>query len=207
MQSLYVNRYEIKENSLVFLDPAKILYVRLFQRKYKWISLENIIYDHISRDLKPILSELSNESFLIDEHTIDSYEEIIYLLKLPQLKELAKTCHVVNLSQTVKIRSEFIRLILNHFKTQKSLVFNAKPETTTTKSASHLHFMNHCKKALGKCYKLNKNVRDVFVRVLILHSLSSSGHLDTTKNDSGQQQLLRILTFFHIFLLSFLFLF
>ena len=149
------------------------------------------MYDQISHAMEPILIELLNDSFLIDETAIQSYEEIIYLLKLPQLKELAKICHI-NLSQTVKVRSEFIRLILNHFKTQKSLTFDSKSKKQTSKVSTQSttpYFMNHCKKILGKCYKLNKPIRDVFVRVLLIYSLSSSGHLDTTKNDSGQQQL------------------
>ena len=101
-----------------------MLYVRLFQRKFKWIPFDNINYERISLNMEPLLKELLKKSFLIDENTIDSYEEIIYQLKLPQLKELTKTCHIGNLSQGVKLRSDFIKLILNHFKTQKCLKFN-----------------------------------------------------------------------------------
>ena len=171
-----------------------MLYVRLFQRKFNWIPFEKINYDRISDDLVPLLNELLNKSLLIDEKTIDTYEEIIHQLKLPQLKELAKICHIGNLSQTVKLRSEFMKLILNHFKTQKSLKFNFKLENSKdiqNQQATTPHFMNQCKKVLGKCYKLNKKVRDVFVRVLLIYSLSSSGHLDPGKNssESGQSML------------------
>ena len=169
--------------------------MRLFQRKFKWIPLENIVYDRISHDLPSVLAHLIEASFLIDENSIDNYEEIICTLKLPQLKELAKICHVINQSQSVKLRSEFIKLILSHFKTQKSLKFHLKTEELNKSKVSpptqqtKPHFMNQCKKVLGKSYKLNKAVRDVFVRLLMIYSLSSTGHLDPSKKDSGQQQL------------------
>ena len=157
--------------------------------------MENIVYDRISHDLQSILDNLLEESFLIDENSIDTYEEIICSLKLPQLKELAKICHVTNPCQSVKLRSEFIKLILAHFKTQKSLKFHLKselldkPKELSPKQQTKPHFMNQCKKVLGKSYKLNKTSRDVFVRLLMLYSLSSTGHLDPSKQDSGQQQL------------------
>lgn len=159
----------------------------MFQRKYKWLNLENIVYEKISTDLTPYLDELLKEAFLIDEKSIESYEELIYLLKLPQLKELAKICHVVNLTQTVKVRSEFIKLILQHFRTQKSLKFNTKKEINS--SSPKPHFMLQCKKILGKCFKLNQDTRDVFVRILMLFSLSSTCYFDPNKKDNAQQNL------------------
>jgi len=134
----------------------------------------------------PQLNELLNESFLIDESTITSYEEIIYLLKLPQLKELAKICHVQQ--TTVKVRSEFIKLILQHFRTQKSLKFNNNKSNEIQTNTNKPYFMIQCKKILGKCFKLNQESRDVFVRLLMLFSLSSCHHFDPNKKDNPQQQ-------------------
>jgi hypothetical protein len=170
------------------------LYVRLFQRKFKWHCLENISYERISANLEDNLQELLDSSFLIDEACIDTYEEIIYLLKLPQLKELAKSCHILNQTQT-KARPDFIKLLLQHFKSQKYLKFSsnskekspAKPNAAAAASSSH--FMNQCKKILGKCYKLEKTSRSVFVRILLLYSLSSSYHNDQNNEESGQQKL------------------
>lgn len=141
----------------------------------------------------PQLNELLNESFLIDENSITSYEELMYLLKLPQLKELAKICHVQQ--STVKIRSEFIKLILQHFRTQKSLKFNFKstsPKCNNNElkaNTSKPYFMIQCKKILGKCFKINQQIRDVFVRLLMLFSLSSCHHFDPNKKDNAQQSL------------------
>ena len=174
--------------------------MRLFQRKFKWLNEESIVYDKLASDLKPFLTELVAESFLIDENAIDTYEEIIYLFKLPQLKEIAKVCHVVNPSQSVKLRSEFIKLILQHFNSQKCLKFHLKSneilnsQISSSSSSLAVHsnksqFMLKCKQTLGKCYKLNKTMRGVFVRVLMLYSLSSTHRVDPAKKESGQETL------------------
>ena len=181
--------------------------MRLFQRKFKWLNEESIVYDKLAADLKPLLAELLTEAFLIDENAIDSYEEIIYLFKLPQLKEIAKVCHVVNPSQSVKLRSEFIKLILQHFSSQKCLKFHLKSNEilnsqTSSSSSSSLaihsnksQFMLKCKQTLGKCYKLNKTMRDVFVRVLMMYSLSSTHRVDPAKKESGQETLYKMICF------------
>jgi len=167
--------------------------VRLFQRKYKWFNRESLRYDKISSDLTPNLEELLGDSFLRDENSITSYEEIIDLLKLPQLKELAKACHVVNFSQTVKNRSEYIRLILQHFRTQKSLNFLSKvgsPSKETQMDSSKSYFLLQCKKILGRVVKLNNEQRNVFVRILMLFSLTSTFHISPEKkNDNAQHNL------------------
>jgi hypothetical protein len=153
--------------------------------------------------LAPFLNELFEKQLLIDENSINSYEEIISLLKLPQLKDLCKQFHIHNPSNSLKLRSEFIKLILNHFKTQKSLKFHVKsqklhqneesnvsPENAAQGNNLNKTFMNQCKKLLGKCYRLEKTKRDVFVRILMLYNLSSSYNSDVQKgNDSGQHQL------------------
>jgi hypothetical protein len=169
-----------------------VLYVRLFQRKFKWHNIENINYDKISNNLSNLLNELLSEQFLIDEESIDSYDEVLYQLKLPQLKELAKMCHVTNIGQ-VTSRADLVKALLQHFKTQKSLkqhFFSLnKTKAIPNEDIKKSQFMMNCKKLLGKCYKLNKIVRDVFVRILTLYSLSSANHIDPNKKDSGQQQL------------------
>lgn len=120
----------------------------------------------------------------------------MYLLRLPQLKELAKECNVINPSQTTKIRSEFIRLILNHFGRQKSLKFFLKDKEISNSqnsiavNASTTHFMKLSKQKLGKVYKLKKEIRSVFVRILMLYALSSTHNMDPAKEkDCGQETL------------------
>ena len=169
-----------------FNKYTKMLYVRLFQRKFKWHSIENIKYERISTDLNPFLDELKKNEFLIDETSITTYEEIIYLFKIPQLKELIRICHM-SVAQSNK--TEMIRSILQHFKTQKSVRshFFKNRLDGPPQSDSTSNYMVQCKKILGKSFKLEKNVRSIFVRVLILYSLSSSYQSDP--NNAGQQQL------------------
>ena len=153
--------------------------------------------EHISSNLKPYTDELYEKKFLIDESAIQTYEEIISLFKLPQLKELAKQFHIGNGSKIVTLRSEFIKLILQHFKTQKSLKFHVsckklknEENNVYTEQNVNKNFMFHCKKILGKCFKLDKASRDVFIRILMLYNLSSTFYSDARKgNDSGQHQL------------------
>ncbi len=171
---------------------CKVLYVRLFQRKFKWHNIENINYDKISSKMSALLDELQTEQFLIDEESIESYEEVLFQFKLPQLKELAKMCHVTNIGQ-VTTRADLVKALLQHFKTQKNLkqhFFSLnKNKVTQNEDIKKSQFMMNCKKLLGKCYKLSKIVRDVFVRILTLYSLSSANYIDPNKKDSGQQQL------------------
>ncbi len=124
----------------------------------------------------------------------------MYLLQLSQLRDLAKECNVSNSSRSVKLKSEFIRLILDHFSKQKSLKFHLKDKEITNSqnclkvNSNKSHFMSRCKKVLGKCYKLEKERRSVFVRVLMLYALSATHTFDPSKNtDSGQETLLQVL--------------
>ncbi|RMZ97501.1 fanconi-associated nuclease 1 [Brachionus plicatilis] len=179
-------------------NSAKMLYVRLFQRKFKWHSIENINYERISKDSSPYLDELKRNEFIIDETSIQTYEEVIYLFKIPQLKELIRICHISAASQSNK--TEMIRTILQHFRTQKSVKshFFKKSLDDQAKSSSTPNYMLQCKSILGKCFKLDKNVRGIFVRALILYSLSSSYQSDP--NNAGQQQLYYfIFLFYYIF--------
>jgi Fanconi-associated nuclease 1 len=167
---------------------SKRLFVRLFQRKHNWIRPDTLHYEHISSDLTPSLVELARKGFLIDESTIDTYEEIISLFRLPQLKDLAKQFHILNTSHQVKVRSDLVKVIVQHFKTQKGLQFNSEPKEASNGRVNQ-KFMSQCKKILGKCYKLEQKSRGVFVRTLMLYNLSSTYHSDVNGNESGHKQL------------------
>ena len=146
-------------------------------------------YENISINLDPYLHELKNNNFLHDESQIETYEEIIDLLKLPQLKQLAKQFHVVNTLNLTR-RVDLINTIIKHFKTQKRLNFvNTKAAIKETQSLVDTKYMIYCRNLLGKSYKLDKTTRDVFVRILMLYSLTSTHHMEQNSLDSGQKQL------------------
>lgn len=190
----------------------------MFQRKQTWHTIDSINYLEKSNDENPnessiigeiisepikakteaCLDELVNEKFLFDSSQIDSYEEILDLLKMPQLKQLVKECHIKNVNQKISVRSEYVQLILDHFRNQKSLFslksFFVSQDTKTTANKSQQQtnptFMKHCKKILGKCYKMNKELSDTFIRVLMLYSLSTTNHVDLMNGKEMGQQLL-----------------
>jgi Fanconi-associated nuclease 1 len=172
----------------MFEVNSKKLFVRLFQRKHNWLKPALINYEHIAADLTCHMSELATNKFLIDESTIDTYEEIIGLFRLPELKDLAKQFHILNPAQTVKLRSDLVKTILQHFKTQKGLQFGGA-KSTQPAGGINQKFMTQCKKLLGKCYKLDTESRGVFVRILMLYNLSSTYHSDANGTESGQKQL------------------
>ena len=170
-----------------FSEECKKLYVRLFQRKFKWIQISNMSYENISVNLEAYLEELKLHSFVRDENSIETYEEITELLKLPQLKQLVKQYHISN-AQGYTRRIDYINAILKHFKTQKRLNFTTKT-ASENENVINSKYMKYCKELLGKCYKLDKTFRDVFVRILMLYALTSTHHMDQKSLESGQQQL------------------
>lgn len=162
-------------------------------------SSEIAISDATRIKTEACLDELVNEKFLFDASQIESYEEILDLLKLPQLKQLAKECHVKNVNQKISVRSEYVQLILDHFRNQKSLFSlksffvnqdKSKSQQEQTKSQVNPTFMKHCKKILGKCYRINKEFSDTFIRILMLYSLSTTNHVDLMNGKEMGQQLL-----------------
>ena len=50
--------------------------------------------------------------------------------------------------------------------------------------------MKQCKAILGKSYKINKEFSDVFIRILMLYSLTTTNHIDLTNGKEIGQQLL-----------------
>jgi hypothetical protein len=158
-----------------------MLYVRLFQRKYQWIHLSNINYENIGIEVQSLLDELCEKNFLINESSLTIYEQILSLLKLPQLKQLQKK---FKLNTQASSRKDIIKLLIEQSTNQKGLSF-LKINLNNHKS----YYLKESKALLGKCYKLQDNIRQVFVRVHMLYSLSSTHHLDQNSFDSGQKSL------------------
>lgn len=49
---------------LFFVVAGQKLYVRLFQRKLKWLQVSKLDYVEISSDLRPVVQELVKSGFL-----------------------------------------------------------------------------------------------------------------------------------------------
>ncbi|KAK7891029.1 hypothetical protein WMY93_022992 [Mugilogobius chulae] len=71
------------------------LYVRLFQRKLKWLQVSKLDYEEIRSDLAPVAQELVQQRFLQSENDLEHLGEALDLLPAPELKSLAKTSTLV----------------------------------------------------------------------------------------------------------------
>lgn len=159
------------------------LYVRLFQRKLKWLQVAKLDYEEISSDLVPVAQELFQNGFLHSENDLEDLGEALDLLPAPELKTLAKTFHVGNSgTQKQQLVDGLIRL-----SKQKSL-FSMAPGQNNIGAV----MLKRAKHLAGSCIRLNCGPRAVFSRVLLLFSLTDS--LDEEEMAAGgQSQLYTIL--------------
>uniref|UniRef100_A0AAX7SSH3 Fanconi-associated nuclease n=1 Tax=Astatotilapia calliptera TaxID=8154 RepID=A0AAX7SSH3_ASTCA len=159
------------------------LYVRLFQRKLKWLQVNKLDYEEICSDLGPISQELVQSGFLETENDLEDLGEALDLLPAPELKALAKTFHLGNsATQKQQVVDGLLRL-----SKQKSLF-----TLTTAQNSVGAVILKRAKQLAGSCVRLCRGPRAVFSRVLLLFSLT-----DTVEEEEmaagGQSQLYTIL--------------
>ncbi|KAM3870555.1 fanconi-associated nuclease 1 [Diretmus argenteus] len=159
------------------------LYVRLFQRKLKWLQVNKLDYEEICSDLAPVAQELVQSGFLQTENDLLDLAEALDLLPAPELKVLAKTFHLGGSgTQKQQLVDGLLRL-----SRQKSL-FTLTPGQNNIGSV----ILKRTKQLSGSCVRLCRGPRAVFSRVLLLFSLT-----DTMEEDEmaagGQSQLYTIL--------------
>lgn len=163
--------------------PGQKLYVRLFQRKLKWLQVNKLDYSEISTDLNPVVQELVDASFLHAERELLELGEALDLLPAPELRGLAKTFHLGGPgTQKQQLVDGLLRL-----SRQKSL-FAMAPGQNTAGAV----ILKKAKQLAGSCVRLHRGPRAVFSRVLLLFSLT-----DTMEEEDlaagGQGQLYTIL--------------
>ncbi|XP_070687037.1 fanconi-associated nuclease 1 [Pempheris klunzingeri] len=159
------------------------LYVRLFQRKLKWLQVNKLDYEEICSDLGPVAQELVQSGFLQSEGDLQDIEEALDLLPAPELKALAKTFHLGSSgTQKQQLVDGLLRL-----SRQKSL-FSLTPAQNNIGAV----ILKRAKQLAGSCVRLCRSPRAVFSRVLLLFSLT-----DTMDEEElaagGQNQLYTIL--------------
>uniref|UniRef100_A0A3B4GZH6 Fanconi-associated nuclease n=1 Tax=Pundamilia nyererei TaxID=303518 RepID=A0A3B4GZH6_9CICH len=159
------------------------LYVRLFQRKLKWLQVNKLDYEEICSDLGAISQELVQSGFLETENDLEDLGEALDLLPAPELKALAKTFHLGNsATQKQQVVDGLLRL-----SKQKSLF-----TLTTAQNSVGAVILKRAKQLAGSCVRLCRGPRAVFSRVLLLFSLT-----DTMEEEEmaagGQSQLYTIL--------------
>ncbi|XP_008288992.1 fanconi-associated nuclease 1 [Stegastes partitus] len=159
------------------------LYVRLFQRKLKWLQVNKLDYEAISSDLGPIAQELVQSGFLQTENDLEDLSEALDLLPAPELKALAKTFHLGSSgTQKQQLVDGLLRL-----SRQKSF-FSLSAGQNNVGAV----ILKRAKQLAGSCVRLCRGPRAVFSRILLLFSLT-----DTMEEEEmaagGQNQLFTIL--------------
>uniref|UniRef100_A0A8C7Z160 Fanconi-associated nuclease n=1 Tax=Oryzias sinensis TaxID=183150 RepID=A0A8C7Z160_9TELE len=159
------------------------LYVRLFQRKLKWLQVNKLEYEEISSDLGPTAQELAQSGFLQTEYDLEDLEEALDLLPAPELKTLAKTFHLASSgTQKQQLVDGLLRL-----SKQKSFFSLASSQNKVGDV-----ILKRSKKLAGSCVRLSRGPRAVFSRILLLFSLTEA--MDEEEMAAGgQNQLFTIL--------------
>ncbi|XP_040893434.1 fanconi-associated nuclease 1 isoform X2 [Toxotes jaculatrix] len=159
------------------------LYVRLFQRKLKWLQVNKLDYQEICSDLGPVAQELVQNGFLQSENDLEDLGEALDLLPAPELKALAKTFHLGSSgTQKQQLVDGLLRL-----SRQKSL-FSLTPAQNNIRAV----ILKRAKQLAGSCVRLCRGPRAVFSRILLLFSLTDT--MDEEEMAAGgQNQLFTIL--------------
>ncbi|XP_062276690.1 fanconi-associated nuclease 1 [Scomber scombrus] len=159
------------------------LYVRLFQRKLKWLQVNKLDYEEICSDLGPVAQELVQGGFLQTENDLQDLGEALDLLPAPELKTLAKTFHLGNSgTQKQQLLDGLLRL-----SKQKSFF-----SPTSAQNNIGTVILKRAKQLAGSCVRLCRGPRAVFSRILLLFSLTDTMDEEETAG-GGQNQLFTIL--------------
>ncbi|XP_029290000.1 fanconi-associated nuclease 1 [Cottoperca gobio] len=164
-------------------DMGQKLYVRLFQRKLKWLQVNKLDYEEICSDLGPVAQELVQGGFLQAECDLQDLGEALDLLPAPELKALAKTFHLGNSgTQKQQLVDGLLRL-----SRQKSLF-----ALSTAQNNIGAVILKRAKQLASSCVRLRHCPRAVFSRILLLFSLTDTMDEEETAA-VGQSQLFTIL--------------
>uniref|UniRef100_A0A673ZD85 Fanconi-associated nuclease n=1 Tax=Salmo trutta TaxID=8032 RepID=A0A673ZD85_SALTR len=161
------------------------LYVRLFQRKLKWLQVNKLNYNEISTDLGPVAQELVDGGFLQTDSDLQDLEEVLDLLPAPELRSLAKTFHLGGPGSGTQ-KHQLVEGLLK-LSRQRSL-FALAPGQNNIGTV----ILKRAKQLAGSCVRLHRGPRAVFSRVLLLFSLTDGLEEEETAG-GGQGQLYTIL--------------
>jgi len=142
-----------RRSNLPLSEEAQLLFVRLFQRKHRWLRRDQIKYEAIAEDLGDALEELVSSGFLDstdrNSFALDDIGEVLDLLLAPELKTLAKSLRVDLSKKTAVTKPDLVRALLQHGSKQTSILdftrlksndAQQSPAPSTPKSSSILQF-------------------------------------------------------------------
>lgn len=162
---------------------AQKLYVRLFQRKIKWNRISKVEYREIceKEDTQLYINELSYANFLHQENEMADLEEVLQLLSTGELHELCKQMKLRTAG-----KKEDLVATLSKFAKQQPTIISAFSKGSKGNSL----LMKRAQACLGHCCLVNKSVRQVFMRVLMLYGLP---RYDDDEEGGQQSQLTTLL--------------
>ncbi|GFS85068.1 hypothetical protein TNCV_4222571 [Trichonephila clavipes] len=164
-------------------DAAQKLYVRLFQRKYKWLRINKINYPNITQDPQVVLEELVKCGVVDSGASEIDLETALELLSLPEAKNLAKHFNF----SSGKSKSDIKQMLLKHCKEHKSVFF-----MNGANGVSNM-MLKKVRQTIGPCYRISLIPKRVFTRVLMLFSLPTMSDDDEEAAGGQQQQLITLL--------------
>ncbi|CAL1262121.1 unnamed protein product [Larinioides sclopetarius] len=164
-------------------DAAQKLYVRLFQRKYKWLRINKINYPDITQDPLFTLEELVKIGLVDSGSSEIDLETAIELLSLPEAKNLAKHFNF----NSAKNKTEIKEMLLKHCKQHKSVFF------MNGRNGISNMMLKKVKQVMGPCYRISLLPKRVFTRVLMLFSLPTMSDDEEEAAGGQQQQLITLL--------------
>lgn len=162
--------------------PQQKLYSRVFLRKYRWLRIDQLLYNDIEENISVVADSLVSTGMLVDVSLLTDLNETLKCLNAAELKLLAKS---LQLNPSLS-RAELISTIENHSKTNSIASFFSK----TSPAVSNI-ILKKAKQQLGPCYKLEEFKRSTFIRIMMLSSLCN-----TISDDdfSGHQQIFQMLS-------------
>lgn len=175
------NELRLIQNFQDLTNEAKMLYIRLYNRKRDWFRRDKILYPKIADDLVPMFNELISQKYMINETKLDELDKIYDLLTLNDARLLADNFKL-KLDQKSRNKSDIIRSLKRHGYKQKTIFMSKKNsmKSLITKKAKNI---------IGECVKLSEESCSVFTRVILLFCLTTphlydkhgqSGHNNTT---------------------------
>lgn len=161
------------------------LYVRLYQRKHAWLTLDKISYPHISDDLTLQLNELVDKHFLdsslkkVDESEAKiSLDELLSILPLNKAKILSK---YMNLNCSTK--AEIVKFVRNLCKNKSQSSFFSNGNRLEVKIKGKINNL------LGPCYRIADKAKKVVNRILLVYDVVMGIQYDSTvsqRSDTGE---------------------
>lgn len=137
------------------------LFIRVWQRAWRWLPLPRLQYPDIALDLVPLFDVMAKYS-LIDMEKDMRLSEALATLQLPQLKLLKQEFRVV-LKEKSGTKEDHVSSIATHAVTQRFLF-----------GSGEKIILNRVCQLLGRTIRIKESVKNIFDRIMLLFFMVTS---------------------------------